>query len=389
MSDENSSGTNAPVTGTSEIVLGVGGTMSSEMLDSLEEGTSSAAADEVTRAAEKQIAVGAKAEELKQSQAKTELKAAIKKWKALTGDGSELELSDDLKLRIPVNKEDRDVSLDELIKSYNGNETWHKIIPQKFSELDLEKKKFRTEMDAIDLALKDMIETSKTNPLEGFRKAAKMAYGKDDDTFLGEYIQKLQPEIEKWQKMTPEEKNRIQQEHSIKTREKEIAKKEKEISQVRARAEFEEYGKNLLGSKGITEDEAAAAWPDIAEKVKESMPDADPKTILTQVVRYVELKKQYDKIGEAAGNVEASLAQDPAYLQRIARFVDPDFTTSDIEDIIRADIGRSVSNDTDTSQRAKSKPASKPAQKPAPKRESSARSKVTDESLEDGFLSDL
>lgn len=380
---------NTPVVGSTEIVVRGGGTVSDEMLDSLEASEQQSATNEVEQEAQKAIAVEEKTQELKKGQAERELAKAIRKWKAITGDGSELELSDDVKFKVPVNKQEQDVPLADLIESYNGDFTFRKLIPQRFSELDLERKSFEMQKRELNSKLQEIIDIAPKNSIEAFRRLAKMIKGKDADQYVDQFMSAAQSEFEKWNKMTPEEKLRHQEMQKFETEKADVEKAKAELAKQKEAQEFEAYAQQVCEHNGVSEEEVAAGWKDISEAVLKMMPNASKKEMLNQTVRYVFLTKQYARIGEQVAKLDPERSQDPGYLQRIAKYIDPDFTESDIAEIIKEDLGASRTDDTETSKKSSARTVSKPKPAAAPKRASSASARVSDEDLEDGLFTDL
>lgn len=378
-----------PQTGTTEVSIRNGGTLSDDVLDSLEQGTEQQSNNQVEAKAKESIAVEAKTQELKKEGAAQELKAAIKKWKATMGDGSEMDLSGDVKFKIPFDKSEKEVSLEEIIKDYNGREAWDKVIPRRFSELDLEKRKFKAEMEGINQKLQRALAASNRNPMEALELLAKMAHGKDAEKFLPDYMAKIKPEIARWEKMSPEEMESQRAGARLAAEKEDIERQRAEIDEEKAKYAFESHASTVLAEKGIGQDEIASAWSEVREVVAKEMPKATKEQQFEQAVRYVELTRQYSLIGDAIRAAAPSKKEDPDYFQRVARFVEPDFTRSDIEDIIKADLGIESEDSTENSSKKATKvSAQKPTPKAAPSRAIAAKA-TTDEELEDGFFTDL
>lgn len=363
--------------------------MSEDMLDSLEESTAQTAESEVEQEAQKALAVEEKTQELKKTQAENELAKAIKKWKAITGDGSELELSDDVKFRVPVNKQEQEVPLADLIESYNGDFTFRKLIPQRFSELDIERKTFEAQRKELNQQLQEIIDIAPKNSIEAFRRLAKMIKGRDADKYVDEFMSTAQAEFEKWNKMSPEEKLRHQEAQKLQAEKAEIERERQMLQRQREATDFEAYAERVISANGLGKEDIQAGWQEISEAVLKAMPNASKKEMLEKTVRYVMLSKQYARIGEQVAAVDPERANDPAYLQRVAKYIDPDFTDSDIREIIEEDLGASKTDDTETSKKSPARTVSKPKPAETPKRATSARTRVSDEDLEDGFLTDL
>lgn len=380
---------NQPVQGTGEIVLKGGQSISDEQLDSLDAGTESEQQVQVEQEAQKKIAVEERASEMKQEQAKKELAAAIRKWKAITGDGSELDLSSDLKLRIPVNKQETDVTLEELVKSYNGDVTLKKIIPQKFSELDLAKREFDAKRAEVQQKLQRIIQVAPSSPAEAVRLIAQMIHGKEGEAKFPELMEKMSKEAEEWSKLPPEERNRRAETARLELEKQDIERQRQELAAARQREEFAAYSSSVMAERGISEDEIRPAWDEISAQF-DGQSGMTPKDKFDATVRYIELKKHYGKIESAVAKVDKDRAADPEYLRRIAKYIDPDFTTDDIISIIKTDLGASDATSTETDSVSKAKPAIKKQAKPATSKPApSARARATDEEPEDGFLDDL
>jgi len=99
--------------------------------------------------------------EVQAEKTQEEIKEEIKELMALYGE-SEYKLPADAKFKHKIDKEEVEVSVQELLNNYSGKQSWDK----KFTELDKERTEYKTDMESVNKYISEFANKSKENPVE-------------------------------------------------------------------------------------------------------------------------------------------------------------------------------------------------------------------------------
>jgi hypothetical protein len=90
-----------------------------------------------------------------------ELEEALKELAAFHND-NEYKMPADAKFKHKVDKEEIEVSLQELLNNYSGKQSWDK----KFSELDKDRQEYKQDLDYVNKYISEFAQKSKDNPVD-------------------------------------------------------------------------------------------------------------------------------------------------------------------------------------------------------------------------------
>jgi hypothetical protein len=104
---------------------------------------------------------GEQSSEIPAEKTQEEIKEEIKELMALYGE-NEYKLPADAKFKHKIDKEEVEVTVQELLNNYSGKQSWDK----KFTELDKERTEYKTDMESVNKYISEFANKSKENPVE-------------------------------------------------------------------------------------------------------------------------------------------------------------------------------------------------------------------------------
>lgn len=288
-----------------------------------------------------------------EGEAEEEGQPATKVAKA-THKGKALDVPEDATFQVKVDGKNEAVSLSDLKKNYAGKVAYDK----KFSELDVQRKAFRKDVQYVDNRLKDIFNTAKTNPMLAFKKVAKMA-GLNGTEAIQNYFEQATKLKGEWETLTPEQRQFLLDREELETEKSDLEAQKKGAKATETAEETAAYMGEVLKKHGIDVPTFEAALKELEGAQKEgrfSFEGMSDKQATDSVVSFIRMDRLYARTGEVLKGAFPSRAKDTRLLKAVVAEVDDSFTDAEIREVMKAIVGKPVSTKQAAPAPAKGKP---------------------------------
>lgn len=267
---------------------------------------------------------------------KTEAGEKVKVLKMKSGD-AELDVPADAKVMVPVNGKMEEFTVQEIVNEFSGKTHWNK----KFQELDVEKKTFQSEVQALQSSIDDMYDLAVTQkkPMEAVAMLADLLGGNGAEV-VKTMMQGFEEQFNKYSGMSDAEREsvRLQEENQLLN----ARINRQKISEARS-AESAKLAKRVEEAKSkynITDDEFKEVYNTLKSKVK-------PEELTPEFVADVHQRwKRMDQVAE----VVTGLGIDAAAMENAEKALNtewrnnPDLTVEDIKSIAEQVYGKKAAS---------------------------------------------
>ena len=188
-------------------------------------------------------------------------KSNAKLYKVKIGD-KDVEVGADGKLSINVGGKDQEVTVQDLINSYHGSQEIHR----RMTKIDLDRKSFESERKSFETVLSkinDLYRQDKPTDLLNFLV---QEAGLDPDMYKLNLYEKLAPEIEEWNALTPEEKQyrKLQLENQALKRQQETVSKKQDSE--KSYREIESKVQKIQNDYGLSNEAFFGLYQELVQK---------------------------------------------------------------------------------------------------------------------------
>ena len=233
----------------------------------------------------------------------------------------------DAMFKAKVDGEERDVSLQDLLKDFSGREKWEPA----FNELAQEKKEFKVEKDQIE----GYVNTFRTKLEQGSRSDAleyfaKMA-GQDALEFRKSLREDIIRDYNEFMQMSPEQKEMFERTEKLDYQERQQASKQEEIDNEQTQYETQKTLSQLRDKLGVSEDRL--------DSYIDTLSNSYEGIVTPEVVeQYHEIETSYDTADTVLRSYDEKLLENEKVVDKVAEISqqNPDFTESDWKEVLES-----------------------------------------------------
>jgi len=235
---------------------------------------------------------------------------------------------------VKVDGKVEEISLQELKNNYSGKVAYDK----KFSEMDTERQSFKKEVQDINSYVSELGKTMKENSvLEGFYKVGEMV-NMPAHAIKAALIKEILPELERLEGMSQEGIDLEYQQNEIKYLKEKTESDRQKFETEQAQKELSFKISQARETLGVDNSE----WEDAVAYLDKSLPPEESLTIDT-VKEYIQFSKSEDIAKAAIDQFDSSYLGNEEVIENLQDIIikNPDFTDSDIQDILVQAFGSS------------------------------------------------
>lgn len=241
-------------------------------------------------------------------------------------DTKKSEINDVIKVK--VNGEEQDVTLDELKKNYSGKVAYDK----KFSELDKERKQFIKEKSQIESYVNEFRQIATSQNMVEATKFLGQITGKAPHIVVEEMIKALQPEIERRYGLTQEELSYEQKLADAQYKAEQLENKSKQFEKQQFESNLLSKIDQIMEEKSIPVEE----WDKAVLELDARLPK-DQELTPELVAEYVVFDRAVSKSSSLLENFQSGTLKGNTKVQETLREIildNPDFTDEDLVGIL-------------------------------------------------------
>lgn len=283
---------------------------------------------------------GEENEKAKQEQEAAKEEVAHKVLKAKFGEG-EIEIPEEALIPVKISNKDVQLKVKDAVQAFVRQDEFNRNMDRRLSIVDRREKDLSSEYEGIKEKAETVIRmASQGDFLLGIKALAEMAgLGANSDKIELEraMMNQLEQIRKVWGDMTPQQREVYFANRKAEELQRELERSQAKSAKVESEVQLSKQIKSLVSENQITEEVFWKTFQDLIEAgVGEGKPFTSPQEITPEdVIKYHKTLGVVNKVMEALGRIDSSLRDDPIADHIIELVGEQDFTSSDIEEIVR------------------------------------------------------